>query len=233
MATHYEILGVDPRASAEEIRKAYLRRARALHPDRNYGRPPDEARAVEQAMQQVNVAWNVLSDPPKKLAYDNRLSPRGQAQGVRDNPRKRAEPGRETRPTRPGEPQLRRSTDGRALDVGAEPAPSVWASIPVLAAVGLLLGVLIIVAFADREPSDGRPVIEGPTSELSVGDCFVLVGATPRPRSCSSGAADGQIVEVGPDPGNCPTGSFSIKDPDSDLFLCWARMIPGSTITTP
>ena len=75
MPTHYETLGVDSSATAAEIRKAYLRRARALHPDRQLGRSVKEAKAAEEAMQQVNLAWGVLSDPAKKSEYDKRAIP--------------------------------------------------------------------------------------------------------------------------------------------------------------
>ena len=79
MATHYETLGITPTSTTQEIRKAYLRRARALHPDRQQGKTEKEARRAEQAMQQVNVAWNVLSDPSKKAEYDSSLRPRSMA----------------------------------------------------------------------------------------------------------------------------------------------------------
>ena len=234
MPTHYETLGVAPTASAAEIRKAYLRRARALHPDRQLGRSPSEARAAEQAMRQVNVAWNVLSDSMKKAEYDKRVSPRRQTQTVQARPRPQTTPTRDVQPRQPHQPDSRASDERRTIDEEAgDGSVSVWASIPVLLVIGLLLGVLIITAFADREPADNRPVIERSTSELSVGSCFVLDGDVPRARSCSSGAADGKVVEVGPDPGNCPAQTFSIKDPGSELFLCWARMIPGSTNLAP
>ncbi len=55
MGTHYDTLGVASSASSEEIRKAYLRRARALHPDRQHDRAPAEARRAERAMQQVKL----------------------------------------------------------------------------------------------------------------------------------------------------------------------------------
>ena len=59
MGTHYETLGVTPSATAKEIRKAYLRRARALHPDRQLDRSEADARRAEEAMQVVNAAWDL------------------------------------------------------------------------------------------------------------------------------------------------------------------------------
>ena len=225
MATHYETLGVSPTSTTQEIRKAYLRRARALHPDRQLDRPTVEARKAEQAMQQVNVAWNVLSDPKKKADYDSGMRPRSSHASARTVQTRRPTAAQSQSTTEPENSQAR-SIDEEPGDGSV----SIWASIPVLLVLGLVLGILIVTAFADGEPADKRPVIEN-TTELDVGDCFVLVGNTPRERSCSSGNADGQVIQIGPDVGNCPQNTQSLRDPTSDFFLCWARMIPGSTNT--
>lgn len=228
MATHYETLGITPTSTTQEIRKAYLRRARALHPDRQQGKTEKEARRAEQAMQQVNVAWNVLSDPAKKADYDSGLRPRTTPTAQRASTAQR----QASRPTAGSAGHTTQQPyAGRAIDEeGGDGSVSVWASVPVLLVLGLLLGVLIVTAFADGEPADNRPVIQSST-ELDVGDCFTLVANTPRERSCSSGSADGQVIEIGPEAGNCPENTQSLKDPSSDFFLCWARMMPGSTNT--
>jgi len=227
MATHYDTLGIAPTSTTQEVRKAYLRRARALHPDRQLDRPPAEARMAEQAMQQVNVAWNVLSDPAKKAEYDSVLRPEAaptvQRSSARQTPPK----------TTSGRRSGHSAVGGRRIDdEPGDGSVSVWASIPVLLVLGLVLGILIVTAFANNEPAEQRPVIETSTN-LDVGDCFTLVANMPRERSCSSGSADGQVIEIGPDAGNCPDNTQSLRDPSSDFFLCWARMMPGSTNTVP
>jgi len=65
MIDYYQVLGIDKTASAEEIKKAYRKLARKLHPDLN---PNDKD--AKQKFQQINEANEVLSDPEKRKKYD-------------------------------------------------------------------------------------------------------------------------------------------------------------------
>ena len=71
----YEILGVDKNADEAQIKKAYRRKARELHPDVN------KALDAEDKFKELNEAYDVLSDPNKKAYYDRFGSVPGAASG--------------------------------------------------------------------------------------------------------------------------------------------------------
>ncbi len=62
---YYQVLGVDKKASPEEIKRAYRRMAIKYHPDKNPGNKEAEAKFKECAE-----AYEVLSDPDKRKQYD-------------------------------------------------------------------------------------------------------------------------------------------------------------------
>ncbi len=66
-------MGGSASATTEELRRAYLRRARQLHPDQFVGHGSKERARAERRMQELNAAWSVLSDNDARRAYDASL----------------------------------------------------------------------------------------------------------------------------------------------------------------
>src|SRR5438270_6575624 len=62
---YYEILGIEKSAEVEEIKKAYRKMAVKYHPDKNPG-----DKAAEEQFKELSEAYEVLSDPQKRAAYD-------------------------------------------------------------------------------------------------------------------------------------------------------------------
>jgi molecular chaperone DnaJ len=63
----YEVLGVAKNASDDEIKKAYRKLAMKHHPDRNQG---EAAKEAEAKFKEVKEAYEMVSDPQKRAAYD-------------------------------------------------------------------------------------------------------------------------------------------------------------------
>lgn len=167
MRSHYDVLGVVPTASHDDIRAAYHRRAQELHPDRVALRPAAEQDVARRAMQDVNEAWRVLRDAPSRASYDA-ASARAAASASApmheqgwDEPFHRA-------PAAPG--------DMTVAFVRAAP----WIAILVV-----LVGIVVFTAFA-RHTESPRALI---------GRCISTTEGVPHGVPCNE-PNDGHVIDV-------------------------------------
>jgi hypothetical protein len=79
LRTLYDVLGVAADASRDELHRAYLRRARELHPDNTLDASPGEIEVRTAAMAELNEAWRVLGNQQARRSYDRRrgITPTG------------------------------------------------------------------------------------------------------------------------------------------------------------
>lgn len=113
---YYDILEIPSDADEREIKTAYHRLARSLHPDK--AATPDVAKAMESRFAQVSAAYNTLKDPEKRADYDRKLAAETKRAGT--------QPGA---PAGPGAPPRMTATAsvlsaGREIPQPNAPAPS-------------------------------------------------------------------------------------------------------------
>ncbi len=66
---YYEILGIEPKADSEQIKRAYYEQLKIWHPDKN----ADRIEEAEETTKILNQAYGVLSDPEQRRQYDRML----------------------------------------------------------------------------------------------------------------------------------------------------------------
>jgi hypothetical protein len=211
VATYYEVLGVPVNAPPEDLRRAYLALARALHPDRTIGMSPVDSEHTARRMQQVNEAWRVLRDPPSRAAYDRALVDAG-----RRVPRPASAP----RVEDPDFDTPFQHTPAHPGDVGVSIARWVpWLSIAVV-----LMAIFIFTAFAGPKHKATSP-------RNLVGQCISSGNASAVVPVPCEGPNDGKVVVVVDSSSACPTGSTS--RPDGAVWLCLAPVHPVPTAAAP
>jgi DnaJ-class molecular chaperone len=67
---YYKILGVEKKATEDEIKRAYKKLALKWHPDRNQNGDEDEMKKADKMFKDINEAYSVLSDPEKRQRFD-------------------------------------------------------------------------------------------------------------------------------------------------------------------
>ena len=100
MIDYYNILEVTPTATPTELRRSYRRLARKYHPDLNRHNPDND-----QRIKRLNEAYNVLSDPAKRAAYDAKRAAQAERIRLAEEQRQRAQAAMQAA-QQPQEPQM-------------------------------------------------------------------------------------------------------------------------------
>jgi DnaJ-class molecular chaperone len=72
--SYYDLLGVHPKASHDDLRRAFHVFAESFHPDAHHARPPEEKKAVDTIFKRGAEAFRVLSEPHLRAQYDQALT---------------------------------------------------------------------------------------------------------------------------------------------------------------
>ena len=176
-----------PDATPDEVRRAYHRRARELHPD---AVGPSSTRGAF-TIQDVNEAWRILRDPNRRRAYDRSLRP--------------TEPPRPSFADDPGwdpdadlDPTPYRHAVADPHDVGIR----VVRHLPWLVLVAVLGLIFVFTAYAGSGDDDGL------TEEGDLlGRCVRIVSADDLEEVPCSGPNDGEVVLIDFEGSGCPSGT--------------------------
>ena len=190
MTSHYDVLGVAPTATHEEIRVAYHEKARQLHPDR-----VGEQEDARRAMQDVNEAWRVLGDAGRRAAYDRAAAAAAAAAAA--SPRQ----------SEPVPSDWDRPFPGTPAEPGDITIAFVRAA-PWVAVLVVLVAIVIFTAFARHTSS---------TSDL-VGKCVVTEQGEPHSVPCNE-PSDGRVIAVVDSESRCGVNTIAHATAGGD-WLC-------------
>jgi len=89
-STFYDILEIDQFASADDVRRAYRKKALETHPDKlEPGASEAEKQDAEQQFHKVHEAFETLGDAVKRKAYDGRLKAKANPQAISEEAQRR------------------------------------------------------------------------------------------------------------------------------------------------
>jgi hypothetical protein len=197
----YERLGVDPAASQTEIRAAYRRLARRVHPDR--GGPGSEA-----AMAAVNEAWRVLGDPARRANYDASLRPPAIVIGG-------ASTGTMRPPVRP--PEAAEEEEGRSF---------LAVALPWILVLGVLGGIFLFTAYARGGRGGGSgTTLPGETVDgvVGIGSCIMLDSRARAVETSCGGPHLGVTKAIVAAQAPCPLGTEGFYSLDAVRLICISR----------
>lgn len=205
VASHYDTLGVRDSASAEDIRSAYLAKARELHPDRHTESSAERRRKAERDMQLVNEAFAAVGNSDARRRYDQAL---------------KASEFRRYGDDYSADSDFESSTsfgDDEPQRHHSAPLFHMMRSLPLLLVLGTLGALFVFTAFAtgNRTSDERRPEV------ISTGDCVTTAGTLMSWVPCD-GSTTGIVQAIVAAEADCiaRNGTTAMAMPDSDGFAC-------------
>ncbi|WP_419947048.1 J domain-containing protein [Candidatus Poriferisodalis sp.] len=202
---HYAALGVRPDADAAEIRRAWIRAARANHPDQRGAVNQEQTERSDRRMRAVNEAWRVLGRAESRRSYDEERAAAAPRPPQPSSPA-RPTPSAGSADTSEGGPDNPWLDDAPTVESGGpggfvvrhRSAALVVRVLPwlAIAVVGLVIFVASAYMTADTNPGPSR------VAALEVGECFWQApNGTLRAVDCERAQSDGvldQIITMSP-----------------------------------
>lgn len=200
--TLYDVLGVVPTASDDEVRRAYLSRARESHPDRYVDASAAQRDAAEGRMREVNEAWRVLGNARRRRRYDLELMPA----------RPTASSGSDVRFTSRSDGTMPEVIDYEDVDGTAR----IIRGLPWMIAVVILFAIFVFTAYA----ATGGKTTPSPIPANNLGRCVRSAGdSAVEPAACGSTGARLVIATVDPTQ-QCPAGTERLAPLSGTTVYC-------------
>jgi hypothetical protein len=190
------VLGVPSRATDDEVRRAYLDRARETHPDRHIDAGNAERVDAERRMREVNEAWRVLGNPRRRRRYDLEREPSMMFTSRHDG-------------TMPND---HLPDDGALEEIDG--TTRLIRGLPWMIIVFVLFAIFVFTAYAATGGDKTAPI---PSNNL--GRCVSAVGSAVAPSPCGSPGARLVIAEVNTNE-QCPPGSERLQPATGVTVYC-------------
>jgi hypothetical protein len=206
VADHYETLGVASEATPDAIRAAYVRIAKAHHPDRRHHQDPARRAEADAVMKSANEAWAVLRNPDRRREYD--LS------------RRRRDTGDAAAVARPAAAPPERRPEGFAVARSHHP---LLAFGPLVVILAVLVGLLVWSAVETADDATGPSGSPTTVLRFEVGSCLLVAaletGPAPVPVECGTRNA-ARVHSTVATPRPCPPDTLGVPVPGERTTLC-------------
>lgn len=214
-------------APQDEIRKAYLSRARRWHPDRFSGAPTAEAEKAEKAMQRVNQAWEVLGNVDRRQAYDRQLIPSSETfvAGAGGDSGVRTDEGVTRIDPRLLDPDFLNARREAQINEISNRTSVILRAFPLVAVLGFLVAIFVFTAYArESVGTTTQSTVPGPSlgAGIAANDCVTIMSGPALLEVPCTATASGRVIGayVAGDGGPCPLGTDREQELSNGTVVC-------------